>query len=142
MGHGNHGESLSDWKAQTVAEVVYDPGACFGTRSDFVTYHANLRTEEFYYVYGAGGTGETHRVLIRKLESGDVEAIRKNLDGDNMGERLEELRAFEEKAEGGYLLCCDYRPEELHLTSVEVARPSEMRVTRSRAVCRPTLVMG
>ena len=108
-------KNLPDRFVEDLAQVVYDPGVCFAAFYDFVTYLADLRNKEFYYVYERVPTGQERRVRVQQLRPEDIDTIRENLGGGRMADRLEELRAYERRTEGAHLFACDYRPEELHL---------------------------
>ena len=69
---------------------------------------------------------------MRKLRPEHIDAIRENLGGNNMGEGLAELQAYEKRTEGDHRFACDYRPEELHLLFGD-GRKFSVKIDRSAA---------
>lgn len=106
-------KNLRGRTAAGVTQVICNPGVCFAAFYDFVTYLADLQTEEFYYLYARVSNDQEGKVLVRQLRSEDIDAIRKNLGGKNMGEGLEELRAYERRTDG------DQRASRVRCVSLE-----------------------
>ena len=140
----NCSKNLRGRTAADVTQVVYDSGVCFAALYDFVTYLADLQTGEFYYLYDRVSNDQEGKVLVRKLRPEHIDAIRENLGGNNMGEGLAELQAYEKRTEGDHRFACDYRPEELHLLfdagtkfSVKIDRSAERLPKHLEPVSNP-----